>query len=160
MKRWGSSVLLELSPPETAKPEAWTAEVPMHLRYLAPAPGGYDNIQVPYPAVFWACAQDEGIKLPANPFDKVNVGYDGLFGPRTVFWHLEPQPESGSRLTSTVTVPVLDTDKAQWVNIGTAATVLLGFAWLVWKLMAVYMRSGHGPGPSQATKAAQQKKRQ
>ncbi|KAK3368189.1 PIG-X [Podospora didyma] len=157
MKQWGSAVLLELSPPPSSeKAQPWTAEIPLHLRYLSPAQGGYANIEVPYPAVFWACAAEEGTLFPNNPFERVNLGYDGLFGPRTVFWHVDPHPQQqqqqqqqqeqkGSvvRATNTIRVPVLDLDKAQWVNVVTAITVLLGFGWVAWKLFSVYSRSGH-----------------
>lgn len=160
MQQWGSSILLELSPPETAASEPWTAEIPLHLRYLSPAQGGYETIQVPYPAVFWACVAEDGTKFPNNPFERVNLGYDGLFGPRTVFWHVEPRPEAGNRLQNAIEVPVLDLDKSQWVNIGTAITVLIGFAWVAWKLGAVYFRSGHGREATPVSKSASEKKRQ
>lgn len=158
MDKWGSSILVELSPPETEKPTPWTAEIPLHLRYLSPAQGGYQKIGVPYPAVFWACAAEEGTKFPNNPFEKVNLGYDGLFGPRTVFWHVEPHPE-GNQLQNTIKVPVLDLDKSQWVNVITAITVLIGFAWVTWKLGVVYLKSGHGSSAT-PSKAATEKKRQ
>ncbi|KAK1756219.1 PIG-X [Echria macrotheca] len=160
MKLWGSAVLVELtSPPYEAgeKEREWTAEIPMHLRYHAPAHGGYKTLEVPYPAVFWACAAEEGTKFPNNPFERVNLGYDGLFGPRTVFWHLEPRPVEGERVVSRITVPVLDLDKAGWVNVGTAAAVLLGFGWVVWKLLAVYLATGYGAATTEKEK---EKKRQ
>ncbi|KAK0629741.1 PIG-X [Bombardia bombarda] len=160
MKRWGSAVLLELSPPASEKAEPWTAEVPLHLRYLSPAAGGYETIQVPYPAIFWACTAEEGTKFPSNPFERVNLGYDGLFGPRTVFWHVEPRPEAGSLLVNAVKVPVLDLNKSEWVNTGTAIAVLLGFAWVVWKLAAVYLSSGHERDSSRAVKPSERKKKQ
>lgn len=160
MKLWGSSVLVELSPPTDGKGEPWTAEIPMHLRYLVPSYGGYKSIQVPYPAVFWACAAAEGTKFPNNPFERVNLGYDGLFGPRTVFWHVEPRPQGSSRVTSSITVPVLDLDKAKWVNVGTAAAVLLGFAWVAWKLLSVYLASGYGSETTPRATAQSEKKRQ
>ncbi|KAH7632303.1 PIG-X [Sordaria sp. MPI-SDFR-AT-0083] len=159
-KRWGSALLLELSAPEHEKSESWTAQVPLHLRYLSPAEGGDTDIEVPYPAVFWACAAEEGTKFPNNPFEKVNLGYDGLFGPRTVFWHVEPRPEIGSQLTNTIKVPVLDTDKAEWVSGGTGLAVLLGFAWIVWKLFGVLSKSGYQSQPAQATEASKTKKKQ
>ncbi|KAK7751506.1 protease B nonderepressible form [Diatrype stigma] len=153
MKLWGSSVLLELRPPTAApeekgqKGQEWTAEIPLHLRYLAPAPGGYRTVQVPYPAVFWACPADEGTKFPNSPFDRVDLGYDGLFGPRTQFWHVSPEPSrnpASGPLMNSVRVPVLDLDRSAWVRSGTAAVVLLGFAWVVWKLVGVYARAGSG----------------
>lgn len=137
MDLWGSAMLLELSPRPSHAPEAFTAEVPLHVRYLAPAEGGYENRSVPYPAVFWACHAEEGTKFPTNPFERVNLGYDGLFGPRTVFYHVPPAPGS-EKLLSTITVPVLDTRKASWVNAGTSAAVLLGFTWVLWKLFVSY----------------------
>lgn len=150
MGLWGSAALLELSPPPPPDSEdggsSWTAEVPLHLRYLAPAAGGYGSVEVPYPTVFWACTTEEGTKFPSSPFERVNLGYDGLFGPRTVFWHVDPQPvEAGGKLVSEVRVPVLDTDKAGWVGTGTAAVVLMGFGWIVWKLAQVYLKTGYGP---------------
>lgn len=153
---WGSAALVELSPPPQQaaaeappSPSSWTAEVPLHLRYLSPATGGYRNVELPYPAVFWACTTEEGTKFPSSPFERVNLGYDGLFGPRTVFWHVDPQPPQGSggggRLTNTIRVPVLDVNKSGWVSTGTTAVVLLGFGWIVWKLLAVYLKTGYGP---------------
>jgi hypothetical protein len=156
LKPWGSAALLELAPPppsttsEDEEAGGWTAEVPLHLRYLSPAPGGYRTAQVPHPAVFWACTTEEGTKFPASPFERVNLGYDGLFGPRTVFWHVDPVPTPGAaagagKLLSEVRVPVLDVDRSAWVSAGTAAVVLLGFGWVAWKLLAVYLRTGYGP---------------
>ncbi|KAM7223588.1 PIG-X / PBN1 domain containing protein [Rhypophila decipiens] len=158
MEKWGSSILVELSPPNTEKSAPWTAEIPLHLRYLSPAQGGYQKVEVPYPAVFWACAAEEGTKFPTNPFEKVNLGYDGLFGPRTVFWHVEPRPEAGKLLQNAVKVPVLDLDKSQWVNIVTAITVLIGFAWVSWKLGVVYFASGHGSSAASSKPASEKKK--
>ncbi|KAK3692710.1 PIG-X [Podospora appendiculata] len=160
MKSWGSAVLLELSPPDSEKAQSWTAGIPLHLRYLLPAKGGYESIQIPYPAVFWACTAEEGTKFPSNPFDRVNLGYDGLFGPRTVFWHVEPRPVGGNRLENTVKVPVLDLDKSQWVNAGTAIVVLAGFTWIMWKLAAVLFRSGHGGASPRGAKSVKEKKQQ
>jgi hypothetical protein len=143
LKRWGSALLLELAPPESsadsqamsADAAAWTAEIPLHLRYLAPAAGGYEDIELPYPVVFWACAAEEGTKFPTNPFDRVNLGYDGLFGPRTVFWHVDPAVKPGARLLNEIKVPVLDLEKTKYVNVGTGICILLGFLWVVYKLV-------------------------
>lgn len=161
VKLWGSAALLELAPPSppktTAEEGARTVEVPLHLRYLSPAPGGYRTAQVPHPAVFWACTTEEGTKFPASPFERVNLGYDGLFGPRTVFWHVDPVAPgaAGAKLLSEVRVPVLDLDRSGWVSAGTAAVVLLGFGWVAWKLLAVYLKTGYGP--QQQMKALEKK---
>ena len=149
--QWGSSVLLQLAPPSSGEQregdEEWTAEIPLHLRYLAPAPGGYATVPVPYPAVFWACDAGEGVTFPPNPFDKGSLGYDGLFGERTVFWHVQPRPAvPGGKLVNVARVPVLDLDRAGWVNAGTAAAVVVGFAWVVWKLVGGYLGKGVGEG--------------
>lgn len=150
-KPWGSGVLLELTPPTTTeegkKNQDWTAEIPLHLRYLEPAAGGYTEVEVPYPAVFWACSSEEGTKFPSSPFERVNLGYDALFGPRTVFWHVEPRSVvggDGGRLTSTVRVPVLEVGQAEWVRAGTAAAVVVGFAWVLWRLVVAYSKTGYG----------------
>ncbi|KAI8234945.1 Protein pbn1 [Colletotrichum sp. SAR 10_99] len=163
-KPWGSGVLLELTPPTAQEQDTeWTAEIPLHLRYLKPADGGYTDLEVPHPAVFWACSSEEGTKFPSSPFERVNLGYDALFGPRTVFWHVEPVGASagggggGSRLTSSVRVPVLEAGQAGWVRMGTAGAVMLGFAWVLWRLVAAYSRTGYGKG---AAAKAEEKKTQ
>ncbi|KAF5527703.1 Protein pbn1 [Colletotrichum aenigma] len=163
-KPWGSGVLLELAPPTAQEQDTeWTAEIPLHLRYLKPADGGYTDLEVPHPAVFWACSSEEGTKFPSSPFERVNLGYDALFGPRTVFWHVEPVGASagggggGSRLTSSVRVPVLEAGQAGWVRMGTAGAVTLGFAWVLWRLVAAYSRTGYGKG---AAAKAEEKKTQ
>lgn len=135
MKLWGSSVLLELQPPESEEEEQWTAEIPLHLRYLSPAEHAYKKINVPWPTVFWACRADDGTKFPNSPFDRVNLGYDGLFGPRTIFWHVEPKPAAGENLYHKLQVPVLDLAQSPLIGGGTTAVVLLGFLFVVWKLL-------------------------
>lgn len=141
---WGSSVLLELAPPKTTSSEAWTAEVPLHLRYLAPSASGYVEVGLPYPVLFWACSADNAIDFANNPFDRVHLGYDTLFDPNTVFWHATPSPVVGSRLMNQIHVPVLKGETASWVGSGTALAVALGFAWVLWKIMAAYSKDGHG----------------
>ncbi|KAL2074922.1 hypothetical protein VTL71DRAFT_8702 [Oculimacula yallundae] len=169
LKTWGSSVLLELAPP-TPKPSSkaktqtsqqdFTAHIPLHLRYLPPShnTSGLSELEIPYPVLFWACTADEGSKFPGNPFDRVNLGYDALFGPRTLFFHLSPSlSESGSvhgldgegagvgkRLVNRLNVPVLDLDRSRWVERGTALGVALGFAWVCWCLLRGWRGSGYG----------------
>lgn len=139
MNIWGSSLLLELAPPSTAS--SFTAQIPLHLRYLPPSSSGQSTLDIPYPIVFWACVADEGSKFPINPFDRVNLGYDGLFGPKTMFYHLSPE---GERLINDISVPVLDSKKSGYVEAGTAGVVLLGFAWVLWCLWGVWKREGYG----------------
>ncbi|KAH8673936.1 PIG-X [Xylariales sp. PMI_506] len=144
MKIWGSALLLELELPSSDQAEPFTAEVPLHLRYQAPRAGGTQDFQVPYPALFWACDAEEGALFSGSPFDRVDLGYDGLFGPETLFWHLDPIPQSeGSPLVLTDAVPVLDLGKSSSISLITGVTVLAGFVWVVWKLLAVYLRAGY-----------------
>lgn len=48
------------------------------------------------------------------------------------------------RLVNTLQVPVLDLDASRWVEVGTAAVVVLGFVWVLWCLVSVGVRSGFG----------------
>jgi hypothetical protein len=145
MSLWGSSVLLELASPSPSATK-WTAQIPLHLRYLLPNSGknGQAELQIPYPVLFWACTADEGSKFPINPFDRVNFGYDGLFGPRTLFYHIPPDPAEG--LMNVLSVPVLDLNKSGYVEMGTAAVVLVGFLWVLWCLVGVWRTAGYGNG--------------
>ena len=143
-KTWGSNILLQLAPPRSVEPEAWTAEVPLHLRYLKPSASGNVDIEIPYPALFWACESTAAVQFSNNPFDRTTLGYDECFDENTVFWHAKPQPLTGDRITVPISVPVLKEPAAAWVGLGTAATVALGFAWVLWKLAAVFAVSGYG----------------
>lgn len=133
---WGSAALFELAPNSTS------ATIPLHLRYLKPAPGGYTNVSVPVPTVFWACHAEEGTKFATNPFDRTSVGYDALFGVRTAFYHVQPTKgaqdygREGSLLRD-VTVPVLDTAAPMYPYIEpvTMLLVFAGFVWIAWRAM-------------------------
>ncbi|EGX89254.1 protein pbn1 [Cordyceps militaris CM01] len=146
---WGSTVLLELAPPAMrAYPDAWTAEVPLHLRYLRPSETGIEDIEVPFPAVFWACGPVQSVDFTKSPFDRIHLGYDDLFEDGTVFWHVYPQGRGGSRvmesrLMSSLSVPVLNTSASDWVGIGTTAAISIGFAWILWKLVGAFLQSGY-----------------
>lgn len=164
LSQWGSSVLLSLSPPSSssaaaAEPESWTSQIPMHLRYLPPASNasGLAAVSIPYPVLFWACTADEETKFAGNPFDRVHLGYDALFGPKTLFYHFSPSaPSTGgegvggeeaeARLVSHLSVPVLDLDRSGYVEGATAAGVALGFAWVCWCLLKVWRGAGYGSG--------------
>lgn len=155
-KPWGSAVLLELAPPKDGAAEKhWTVEVLLHLRYLKPTPTGKDEAGIPYPVVFWACDDGQDISYDVNPFDRVNLGYDGLFTPSTTFWHVSPRPEADGRLINNISVPVVKEGASQWVGIGTAAAVGLGFLWVVLKLMEGYSKSG----PAKKTEKADEGKK-
>lgn len=136
---WGSHMLMELDPssPGSSLSE-WHAEIPLHLRYLKPADGGIRTAEVPWPVVFWACSSDEGgSKMSVNPFDRTDLGYDGAFGTRTVFYHL--QPRTNTTLVESITVPVLN-EKASgygYLQGGTAGVLILGLVWVLWKLVSV-----------------------
>lgn len=146
MKIWGSSLLLELAPPDST--QSFRAEVPLHLRYLSPTNNtdGYTSIEIPHPVVFWACTADEGSKFSTNPFDRVNLGYDSLFGPQTMFYHVLPVAVPDDRLMNEVTVPILDLNKSNWVEVGTASVIFMGFLWIVWCLFDVWRKKGYSKG--------------
>ncbi|EAQ91403.1 hypothetical protein CHGG_03338 [Chaetomium globosum CBS 148.51] len=79
MTQWGSSVLLELSPPPAQERRKggggeWTASIPLHLRYLAPAPGGYSTIAVPYPGRVLGVRARAGGRVPAEPVREAPPG--------------------------------------------------------------------------------------
>ncbi|OTA81917.1 hypothetical protein M434DRAFT_401192 [Hypoxylon sp. CO27-5] len=148
MNIWGSSVLLELQPPDVKDKQPWTAEIPLHLRYLAPAEKGYRNVSIPWPVVFWACTAEDGMKFSNNPFDRVNLGYDGLFGPRTMFWHIDAKPSEGENLYHEIQVPVLDLGLSNRISSGTATIVTMGLAFVVWKLVSVCLGMGNSNGSS------------
>jgi len=140
---WGSAALFELAHPklsENADVSTWTATIPTHLRYVKPLNVSLTStLSIPVPVVFWACNADEGTKFKVNPFDRENLGYDGLFGTKTMFYHVPPAPsmaEAGSKnaLLLDLSVPVLDSKFAGWVPMATLAVVLAGFTWVIWKL--------------------------
>jgi hypothetical protein len=148
---WGSSTLFELAPP-LGVDQAWIVHIPLHLRYLPPTKNtsGQSPLEIPYPVVFWACTAQEESNFRANPFDRASVGYDALFGPKTIFYHLSPGAEL---LTNVINVPVLDLDKSKFVEFGTAGVVLLGFSWVMWCLWGVLSKNGYGRGNYTAKKA-------
>ncbi|KAI9721459.1 MAG: hypothetical protein M1812_002221 [Candelaria pacifica] len=133
VQKWGSNLLVELSPPSEIK-AGWEADIPLHLRYLPPASGGITEVHVPWPVVFWACRAEEGLKMNVNPFDRVNLGYDGLFGPRTMFYHVSPAP--GSNCMEKLQVPVMDSLRTQYVEVGTSTVIVMGFVWIWWRLFS------------------------
>lgn len=143
MALWGSSLLVELAPPPPSV-EAWTAEIPLHLRYLLPTESGYSSTSLPAPEVFWACEADEESRLGVNPFDRVGLGYEGLFGEQTLFYQLGR--EKGAEGYKEVRVPVLSTRFNKEMEMGTAVVVLLGFGWVLWKLWGVGREVGYGSG--------------
>ncbi|PYH98991.1 protein pbn1 [Aspergillus ellipticus CBS 707.79] len=152
VSQWGSNVLLELATPEPNQlPEEWNVTVPLHLRYMRPSESGYRSVDVPWPVVFWACAAED-TKMSLNPFDRAHLGWDGLFGPQTMFYQVNP---TGARQVEKFNVPVLrleedgsfNTKTIEW---GTVAVIVLGFLWVLWKL-----GSGARAGRQQKEKKSQ-----
>lgn len=164
--RWGSNWLLELATPdETDQSQGdWNATIPLHLRYLRPSESGYRTASVPWPIVFWACTTEEGTKMGTNPFDRVNLGWDGLFGPRTMFYQLNPSPKAEShRLVEDLEVPVLQLKEdgflqGRTIELGTLVVITLGLLWVLWKLGLVVRSSG--TGAQGRTRTDRQKKAQ
>ncbi|MCJ1388379.1 protease B nonderepressible form [Xylographa bjoerkii] len=159
VERWGSAMLIELAPPDpesNAVHESWHADIPLHLRYLRPSKSGAASTDIPWPVVFWACTAEEGSKMSVNPFDRVNLGYDGLFGPKTMFYHLDPafnrHNDTGS-LVERLSVPVLAMDSNAWIESGTVIVVVLGCLWVLGKLLLV------ASGRNKVTEARQHDKK-
>ncbi|CAK43006.1 protease B nonderepressible form [Aspergillus niger] len=144
---WGSNWLLELATPSAGQvPEEWNVTVPLHLRYLRPSESGYRSAGVPWPVVFWACTAEEGTKMGTNPFDRLNLGWDGMFGPRTMFYQVHPSGEK-TRHVEDLDVPVLRLEEggffsSKTVELGTMAAIVLGLLWVLWKLGSVARSSG------------------
>ena len=160
-KTWGSNVLLELSPPISDEATEWTAEVPLHLRYLEPSVTGDRQIEVPYPVVFWACSSTGEADFTNNPFDRQGLGYDELFEAGTVFWHANPRPSDGNAVVNRIDVPVLKQGADSWIGIGTASVVTLGFAWILVQLILSYSKYGirNEPNKEQGEKKKDKKTR-
>ncbi|EUC38131.1 hypothetical protein COCCADRAFT_32815 [Bipolaris zeicola 26-R-13] len=156
---WGSSALFELGVPKPEKmeypevdvgpdenvweglpthkeiPEGdWNVSIPLHTRYLPAAPSTHATLPVPWPVVFWACRAESGAQHPSNPFDRVHLGYEALFGPKTRFMTVQPKVEGGKELVEWIDVPVLDTRQAEWVRAGTMGVVFVAFLGLCWVL--------------------------
>jgi len=140
---WGSAALLEIAePPATSGNREWTVSIPLHLRYLAPGsetPHGKRLVPVPWPTVFWACTAEEGLKFASSPFDRINLGFDGLFGPRTLFYQI-PQVK-GSEAYTNLDVPILDANQSKWVETGTVVFIVFGTLWVTWTLFRRLLES-------------------
>ncbi|KAK1145769.1 protease B nonderepressible form [Aspergillus melleus] len=170
---WGSNWLLELATPDQAdqiqdQQGDWNVTIPLHLRYLRPSESGYRTASVPWPVVFWACTTEEGTKMGTNPFDRVNLGWEGLFGPRTMFYQLTPHPKGGDqenhrhRLVEDLDVPVLQLKEdaffqGRTIELGTVVVVTLGLLWVLWRLGLVVRSS---TGQRGTARADQRKKAQ
>jgi PIG-X/PBN1 protein len=103
-------------------------------------------VPVPAPAVFFACpaVEHSGTQFSAAPFDRVHLGYEGLFGRDTLFYHVPPEPDSLA--VQTLEVPVLDLRDAGNVEWGTVLAVVLGTAWILVVLWRGVLRNGIGGG--------------
>ena len=167
-ERWGSNLLLRIATPQDwdskhsedqLSSDPWEIKIPLHLRYLHPHPSGHRNTSVPWPVVFWACKTQSDEELGLNPFDRVRLGWDGLFGPRTFFYHLHPTQdglESGQAypLVETIKVPVLTTDYGlggENIVLCTLVFITAGLLWILWKLRPALMSSCIIPHNKQAT---------
>lgn len=154
--RWGSNLLLEVATPPEDKDESrpWNVTIPLHLRYLRPSKSGHRQTSLPWPVVFWACTAEDGTKMGVNPFDRVNLGWEGLFGPRTMFFQLHPGGArlQSSRIVEDISVPVLQATEegsryshtSEQVQLGTVVAIVLGFLWILWKLGLLVRSTGFG----------------
>lgn len=168
VKRWGSAALIEIATPVRGTAQDWNVSIPMHLRYLTNAgsnqtsttvsgtrESSIEDVTVPWPVVFWACMAEEGLKMSINPFDRVNLGYDGLFGPKTMFYHVSPSPSTAYGLLNRIQVPILDVQEAAdlKVELITGVVVMLGFVWICWKLLSANIRGDESKESANSSKA-------
>jgi hypothetical protein len=156
--QWGSAALFQLAipPSSPSKSDEWEVSIPLHLRYLPASEKSHTSVPLPWPAVFWACRAEEGAKMAANPFDRLHLGYEALFGPKTRFMHVPPSNRTGN-LIAYIDVPVLDlgAKSAKWVEAGTIGTVVVAFLGLCWVLFA-----GLGKGKAKKVEKKIEKKKQ
>lgn len=180
-ERWGSNLLVELATPQPHNTQGdasdkWEVAIPLHLRYLHPSASGHRNISVPWPIVFWACAAGEGeMKLDKNPFDRVDLVWDELFTPHTMFYQLHPSPatsEAGSsgdanwqpKLVEEIQFPVLrigqgldGSTQARIIELGTVLVIVAGFVWILWKLGFVDRKYEVGRNERSSTRTRKEK---
>lgn len=164
VSEWGSAALLELAtPPETSSTSSkrnYQVSIPLHLRYLTPLNASHVLTPIPYPSIFYACPSDNsGTKFASSPFDRVNLGYDDLFGTNTLFYHVPPTTEQ--RSVEYLSVPVLDLQDAKWVEFGTLVAVLAGTVWILGVLgWGILRGSGKvdGSGKAKAKKGGLKKR--
>ncbi|KAL4966775.1 uncharacterized protein BDV14DRAFT_207843 [Aspergillus stella-maris] len=166
VSRWGSTWLLELASPSSEESANvgngnWNVTIPLHLRYLHPSPSGYRSASIPWPVVFWACTAEDGTKMGVNPFDRVDLGWEGLFGPRTMFYQVHPAPvREDGLLVEKIDVPVLALDErdgflsGRVIELGTVAVISLGFLWVLWKLGLIARSNGIRPQGRAADKGS------
>lgn len=99
--------------------------------------------------------------MGVNPFDRTNLGWDGLFGARTMFYQLHPKSD---RLVEELEVPVLRLKdgeglfKARNIELGTSVVIMLGFFWVLWRLGRVAWSSGVGSNGSRRSDLGHAKK--
>ena len=153
---WGSAFLLELDPPARSH-GTWVAKIPLSLLYLpsnhsddGKPSGSHATTNVPWPVVFWACPAEAGNRMNTNPFDRRNLGYDGLFGPKTLFYHL--QPTINSMHVEKISVPLLGWQHNVMVERLSVFMMVLGFLWACWKLVLALGGARHGPTSSKGSK--------
>lgn len=167
IQRWGSAALFELATPfdpfDSTSPDPfpnsddWTITLPLHLRYLAPdssdssSSTSHRNLPIPNPVLFYACpAPLHASPNTNNPFDRLHLGYDGLFTPDTIFHHILPMAGSGQGVLE-IDVPVLDVGYASQgtVQAWTGMVVVSGFLWVCWRLFAGARKKEKGGGEGQ-----------
>ena len=77
-----------------------------------------------------------------------------------MFYHLDAQSQNGV-MVEELDAPVLDTEAvgSTWVESGTVLVVMLGFAWVLWKLWPA-IKTGIGGSKSDETVIGKGKKMQ
>lgn len=127
---WGNEILMEVDPDAQ-----FPIDLTLHTRYQLPKnDSGYTDVIIEKPLLFYGCETgSDSFLLKNSPFDNKAViggGYEKFFTDDTVFYRaLEPG-------AITITVPTAH-GSANWVNLVTMLSVLLGIFIIVSKVFGV-----------------------
>ncbi|EWC45055.1 hypothetical protein DRE_06194 [Drechslerella stenobrocha 248] len=146
--KWGAVVVAELDTQDYFEnrvkdrlPMEFT--LPLHLRYLPSHPEKTNQTAtLPWPTVFWACRAESGDKMATNPFDRKMLGYEEYFPEQTYFYHITPKLFNRTLSTSSLEVPILNSRYSQAIEWGTIGVVVIGFAWVLAKVVLSLLGSG------------------
>jgi len=76
----------------------------------------------------------------ANPFYR-RLGYEELFPIDTVFYHLSADVSESGYPSSTLNVPVLNSNTSEVIEWGTVVVATIGFLWILLKIFLTRTRS-------------------
>lgn len=132
---WGSEALVEIYHDKSG---TFDFELPLHSRYEIPLNGSTQlNHRLPWPAVFWAC---QDMDMRPSP-DIKSLGYETFFPDDTVFYHVGPR-DAVQSFNTEFHIPVAPLEHYDTIRKVTTASLLAGFAWILWKVFSKNARDG------------------